>query len=104
MKYFKIFYKYISNEVDILADSYDKGLEFRLGGFFYDSQIKGYKKEFRERLIKVREECCKELQELSTFEEKMLLLQCSLAVTLYRLQHPIKAYKARKQFKNSRKR
>jgi len=55
MKHFKSCYNYLENSANLLEEAAEKGLEFRLGEFFYDPSKRTYNEKFREKWIKERE-------------------------------------------------
>ena len=102
MKYFKLSYNNISREFEIYAESHDKGLEFKLGGFFYDPKTQTYNQELSDRLLQEKERQIKELAELKPIEKKKYFAQGILALILYTIKNPNTPYKVGRQFQKKK--
>lgn len=98
MKYFKLSYNHISREYGIYAESYDQGLELKLGQYFLNPQTQTYNIELADRLFQEKERQIRELAELEPIDKKKYRAQSILAMILYAIKNPNTTYKAGQQF------
>jgi len=93
MKYFGGIYRSHAKQSEIIAESYDQGLEFRLNEFFYNEEEKTYDPVFAKRLRLVREQYLEELGDIKQIEKFKYLAEGALAMLLHALLHPKNVYK-----------
>ncbi len=80
-------YEVIKRRGRIMEEAYDRGLEFRLGGFFYSPDTVNYESEFRRRWLKWGDV-------ISNIRPgKNTLRKIILAGILHSLLHPIRVLK-----------
>ena len=98
MKYFKGIYRSPANQYEIIAESYDKGLEFRVCGvFFYNPKTQSYDNNPAELLLQAKEQHKEELGDIKQIGKYEYLAQTALAIILHTLLHPKNTYKTNHQ-------
>jgi hypothetical protein len=90
-------YRQLSTEADIFAESYDRGLELRVGYYFCDPKPGLYDNNLRQQ---AQDNIKRFQEEMDRIEGNLPFAEGFVAFILYFFAHPSKSLKAQTQAKN----
>lgn len=103
MGHFKTAHRFFSGLCDTVIEAHEIGLQVRRGGeFFFDPQKRSYNQEFPERLQGLRNGYDEYVRGMDK-SDAVIIGTHFLAYCSYPLFHPVKAYKAFKIARESRR-